>query len=350
MNGWNFYDCTWLQMSCLCASAAHVLNVRLRCGSQGNPFSQHVQPYTSLIIVFDMKNPFKQVSHYHQVAFELPFGAAEQLENSFDDIALSTSAFELDEVQNFWQCELLFDAPPDMAEITRRVALLAMMSGVKTPPMTTGIIQQQDWLALVAQNFPPLMIERFYVHGSHIKDIPPVGSIRIQVEAGAAFGSGEHGTTRTCLQALVWVAKRMQPNKVLDMGTGSGILAIAAAKLWNTDILAVDIDPIAVAVTAENVKINRETASIATGVSDGYKSKVVKEFGACELVVANILARPLIKFSAELARTLTPGGYCVLSGLLVDQEQMVFAAHRAQGLKRVMRFTHEGWCTLVLQK
>ena len=136
--------------------------------------------------------------------------------------------------------------------------------------------------------------------------------------------------------------------RILDMGTGSGILAIAAAKLWNADILAVDIDPIAVDVTRGNVRINRTQHRIACAVSDGYKSAVVKRFGECDLVIANILARPLIAFAPHLARTLKPGGYSVLSGLLAEQEHMVFAAHRAQGLHVVKRFFSEGWCTLIL--
>lgn len=138
--------------------------------------------------------------------------------------------------------------------------------------------------------------------------------------------------------------------KILDMGTGSGILAIAASKLWNADILAVDIDPIAVAVTQENVRINREHRAITSAVSDGYQSAIVKKFGACDIIIANILARPLMRFAPALARALTPGGYCVLSGLLVDQEAMVLAAHRTQGLRLVKRFRYEGWSTLVLLK
>jgi ribosomal protein L11 methyltransferase len=297
-----------------------------------------------------MHNPFAQVSQYFQVSFILPFASAEHVQDSFDGIALSASAFEVDELLDQWRCDVLFAQPPDMAEVTRRAALLAMLAGKPTPQITTSTIAQQDWLSLVARNFPPLVIERFYVHGSHVTDAPPIASIPIQVEAGAAFGSGEHGTTRCCLQALAWIAKRRAIYRILDMGTGSGILAIAAAKLWNTKILAVDIDPIAVEVTADNVRINQTQNAIRCAVSDGYKSKVVQKFGTCDLVIANILARPLVSFAPRLARTLSEDGYCVLSGLLVDQEKMVFSAHRMQGLKLVKRFTHEGWCTLVLQK
>jgi len=296
-------------------------------------------------------NPFAQVAHYFQVAFDLPQGAAEQVDHAFDDIALAASAFEVDEAADRWHCELLFNQPPDMEEVTRRVMLLATIAGVKMPAITTATIAQQDWLSLVARNFPPLVIERFFVHGSHVTEAAPISAIPIQVEAGAAFGSGEHGTTRCCLQGLAWIHRRRKHiSCILDMGTGSGILAIAAAKLWDAKILAVDIDPIAVQVTADNVRINNETQKISCAVSDGYKSSVVQRFGMCDLVIANILARPLVSFAPYLARALKDGGYCVLSGLLIEQENMVFAAHRMQGLKLVQRFTHEGWCTLVLQK
>lgn len=297
-----------------------------------------------------LTNPFAQVAHYYQVAFDLPQGTAEQVEHAFDDIALAASAFGESMADPVWRCELLFTTPPDMEEISRRVMLLATVAGVKLPAIHTATIEQQDWLSLVARNFPPLIIDRFFVHGSHVEDTPPIASIPIQVEAGAAFGSGEHGTTRCCLQALGWIHKRRKLFHILDMGTGSGILAIAAAKLWNATFLAVDIDPIAAQVTKENVAINRESTVIRAGVSDGYQSKLVKDFGICDLIIANILARPLVRFASDLANALEEGGYCVLSGLLVEQERMVLSAHRMQGLRLVKRFTHEGWCTLLLQK
>lgn len=296
-----------------------------------------------------MDNPFAQVPFYYQLSFLLPFAGAQKIEDAFDSIALSASAFEIDEEREIWKCDLLFTQPPDMEEIIRRVALLALLSGVPMPEIEHTKIEQADWLAMVARDFPPLSVGRFFIHGAHAKDEVPRGLIPIQVEAGAAFGSGEHGTTRGCIEALEWIAKRTKRRRILDMGTGSGILAIAAAKLWNADILAVDIDPIAAAVAHENARINHEFA-IRCGVSDGYKSAIVKRFGTCDLIIANILARPLIAFAPHLARQLQPGGYAVLSGLLDDQENMVFSTHRAQGLSLVGRIHHEGWCTLLLKK
>lgn len=297
-----------------------------------------------------MNNPFAQSAHYFQVAFDLPQAVVEHVEQAFDDIALSASAFEIDEASARWRCELLFAQSPDMAEITRRVALLAIMANFKTPHITCHNIAQQDWLSLVARNFPPLSIGQFFIHGSHVTELPPASSLPIQVEAGAAFGSGEHGTTRTCLEALLWLHKRRKIQKILDVGTGSGILAIAAAKLWNAKILAVDIDPVAIAVTRDNIIINKEKNSISCAVSDGYKSMEVKRFGKCDLIIANILARPLVSFAPYLARSLENGGYCILSGLLAEQKNMVLAAHLKQGIKLKKRFHCQGWCTLLLEK
>jgi ribosomal protein L11 methyltransferase len=134
------------------------------------------------------------------------------------------------------------------------------------------------------------------------------------------------------------------------MGCGSGILAIAAAKLWRTDVLAVDIDPIAVRVTETNARINREQTRVAASVSDGYSSERVKKAAPFDLIVSNILARPLIAFAPDLEAHLSDDGYAVLSGLLTSQEKQVMSAHQMQGLKLEKRFVHQEWCTLVLRR
>ena len=178
--------------------------------------------------------------------------------------------------------------------------------------------------------------------------------IPIQVDAGAAFGSGEHGTTSCCLKAIDWMANQRRFARVLDMGTGSGILAIAAAKLWKSDVLAVDIDPVSVRVTGENVAVNKVSTYVRTGVSDGYNSAQVKRGvdgkGKYDLILSNILARPLVAFAPMLEKHLAKGGVAVLSGLLTSQETMVRTAHRLQGLSLKKRFVQGEWCTLVLER
>jgi ribosomal protein L11 methyltransferase len=218
-----------------------------------------------------------------------------------------------------------------------------------TPKPQVQQVVQQDWLKQVAKSFPPMAIGRFYVHGAHVVSVPP-GSLSIQVDAGAAFGSGEHGTTHCCLEALDWLGKKRDFDHILDMGCGSGILAIAAAKLWRSEVLAVDIDPVAVEVTQKNVTINRMQAHVAAAVSDGYASERIKRAGSFELILSNILARPLVAFAPDLARHLAPNGVAVLSGLLTSQETQVRSAHAMQGLKLEKRFVSGDWCTLVMQR
>lgn len=290
-------------------------------------------------------NPFAQSAEHWQVIFTLPAAAVSTAELSFDDITLAVSAFETDEANHVWTLELLFGGKPDMEEVKRRLMLLSALHHVTLPELQLKEVAPQDWLKAVAQSFPPFAIGRFYIHGAHVKEPPPAGSIPIQIDAGAAFGSGEHGTTGTCLEALDWLAKRYDFRSVLDMGCGSGILAIASAKLWNAEVLAADIDPVAARVTKENARINR--ARLDTVVTDGYAGERLKRGAPYDLIVSNILARPLVKFAPQLKRHLRGGGVAVLSGLLASQEAQVKSAHLAQGLTFQRRFSSGDWRTLV---
>ncbi|MGH6979877.1 MAG: 50S ribosomal protein L11 methyltransferase, partial [Stellaceae bacterium] len=161
-----------------------------------------------------------------------------------------------------------------------------------------------------------------------------------------AFGTGEHATTRGCLLATDHVKR--PPRRILDMGCGTGILAIAAAKLWHRDVLATDIDPESVRVTRVNAKVNGVANAVRAEISPGYRHREIARRAPFNLVLANILARPLMDMAPDLARVLAPGGMAVLSGLLARQEAAVLAAHRAQGLYLVTRIALEGWHTLVV--
>ena len=295
-------------------------------------------------------NPFAQSPQYWKAVFTTHADAAGTAEESFNDITLAVSGFETDEANHIWTFELLFGEEPDREELQRRLIVLSMLHKVDVPKLVIEKVEQQDWLSKVAQSFPPLSIGRFYVHGSHVEEAPPHGAIAIQVDAGAAFGSGEHGTTRCCLEAFDWLSKKRGFRKILDMGCGSGILAIGAAKLWKTDVLAVDIDPVAVRVTQDNVITNREQTRITSAVSDGYSCEKIKRVGKFDLIVSNILARPLIAFAPDLAKYLADDGVAILSGLLTSQEQQVLSAHLMQGLKLEKRFIYQDWCTLVLKR
>lgn len=287
-------------------------------------------------------NPFGQSAQQWKVTFALPSLLQEEV---FDDLAMAVSCFESPEG---FTVELLCDGKPDIKEIERRLS--ALSNGAVQPEPKVEKFEQKDWLAEVARGFPPLSIGRFYLHGSHVTNVPPPGSIPIRVDAGAAFGSGEHGTTRACLEALDWLARSRSFRNILDMGCGSGVLAIAAAKLWNTEALAADIDAVAVRVAQENARVNRVQARVTAVVSDGYAHERIRRAAPFDLILSNILARPLIAFAPDLARHLAKGGVAVLSGLLGSQEAQVLKAHQMQGLALKKRFVHGDWHTLLLER
>lgn len=295
-----------------------------------------------------IRNPFAQSKQYWTVRFLLPAKAAQMAADSFSDLALSVSSFEVDEAQHIWSAELLFDGPPDSQELKRRLILLCALHQTELPKIETARLEQKDWQGQVAQSFPPIRAGRIFVHGAHSKAEVPYGVIPVQVDAGAAFGSGDHGTTRCCLLALDWLAAKRQFARVLDMGCGSGILAIAAAKLWNAEVVASDIDEVAVRVTKDNIRINQVSQHITALVSDGYANPAIRRVAPYNLIISNILARPLVQLAPKARAHLAPGGMMVLSGLLRDQERFVAQAYHQQRLYIKKRFIDGGWCTLVL--
>lgn len=297
-----------------------------------------------------MTNPFRQSERYTQLLFQLPANAAARAELYFDDIALSVATFEDQDNPAIWQVEIVFEQAPEPAEIERRLQVLAESCRTAIPDYQINTLQQADWVDNLRE-FPPLTIGRFFVHGSHITDIP-YGKWPLQVDAGAAFGSGEHATTVGCLLAWQRVMQRQPPRKlnVLDMGCGSAILGMAAAKQYPTArVLAVDIDQVSVRVANENIRINRLHSRAFAAAGNGYTSRRLLADSPYDIIFANILARPLMQFARHLKRHLAPGGVAILSGLLASQERMVLQAHRMQGMKLKERIVQNGWATLVIE-
>lgn len=207
-----------------------------------------------------------------------------------------------------------------------------------------------DWVSKVQKDFPAFVMGPFYVHGSHaIKDCPP-NRFPLLIDAAAAFGTGEHATTAGCLLALARHKKlHAHEPRVLDVGCGTAILAIGAARLWkNARITASDYDPVAVDVSRHNVRVNRIAARCELFVSEGYKDTRLRRGQKFPLIVANILAKPLMKMARDAAAQLAPGGTLILSGLLRSQEAMVLNAHRMQGLYLKHRIRRGQWSVLVL--
>jgi ribosomal protein L11 methyltransferase len=273
--------------------------------------------------------------------------------------AAAADAFgELDAVSTFedqrdgtWGVEGLSADAPDRPAIAARLALAWRDLIGRAPALHWERLPPTDWLRTNQASFPPLAIARYFIRGSHHHGKVPAGRIGLLIDAATAFGTGEHATTRGCLVALDAAASvaRIGP-RVLDMGTGTGVLAIAAAKTGHRRVVARDIDPEAVRVACHNATCNGVAGLIAVRRSAGYRDRLVTHSAPYDVVTANILARPLALMARDLGRVLAPGGIAILSGLLPWQEQQVLAAHRLQRLRLCRRIVIDGWSTLVLAR
>jgi len=212
-------------------------------------------------------------------------------------------------------------------------------------------LPDEDWVSLSQQGLPPVPAGRFFVYGSHDADkIPTDAAFPIEINAGLAFGTGHHGTTRGCL--LIFdnlLTQGFAPARILDLGCGAGILAIAAAKALGTSILATDIDPDAKMVTEQNAQLNDVAPLIKAYVADGFDAPVLKD-QRFDLIFANILAGPLTGLAPDIASALAPSGYVILSGILDDQADWVAEAFTAQGLNVTAQDSLKGWTSLLAQK
>lgn len=296
-------------------------------------------------------NPFAQADSYTQINFETARSGAEQAEIFFGDAALSIAAFEVDEAAEKWRVSVIVEGREDAEDINRRLHLLAEFFHVDVPAYEAAPVTPDAWQHNFHQ-FPPISIGRMFVHGSHITELPKAGKLPICVDAGLAFGSGEHATTEGCL-ALLQDAMKIVPARtrlhMLDMGCGSGILAMSAARLKPaSSILAVEIDRVSARVAAENVKTNRLRRQLRVLAADGYRSRQVQRAQPFDVVMANILARPLMQMAKPLKKVLKNDGIAILSGLLQSQERMVIAAHQMQGFRVKRIWRKSGWSAIML--
>jgi ribosomal protein L11 methyltransferase len=254
-----------------------------------------------------------------------------------------------DEAAGTWTVEGVKEAGAGDAELAAALAVAALMSGVAATPARHPTAAG-GWLERTLSNFPEQAVgRRFAVRGTHIHAQPLAGRITLVLDASVAFGSGEHGSTRGCLRALERIAWR-RPRRILDLGTGSGILALAASRLTHRPVLASDVDPWSVRTAAANARLNRLNRAVRVVRADGWSSPAVTAGGPYDLVFANILARPLVRMARALAAHLAPGGTAVLAGLLARQARWVLGAHRRHGLVLERRLAEGEWCTLVLRR
>jgi ribosomal protein L11 methyltransferase len=255
-----------------------------------------------------------------------------------------------------WSVEITFAEHPEEGAIRDLVAA----GGGDPAALEFSAIAERDWVAASLAGLKPVRAGRFLIHGAHHRGQFPANLIGIEIEAALAFGTGHHGTTRGCLLALDVLLKqrRRMPNsrlsrmrgnkKVLDVGTGTGVLAIAAAKMLHSAVVTTDIDPVAVHIANANARHNGAGTFITNRVADGRRS--LPWSGPFDLILANILLGPLMRMAPQLARRLAPGGAIVLSGLLPSHANAAIAAYRAQGLALVRRSILENWVTLVMRR
>ena len=241
------------------------------------------------------------------------------------------------------------DAYAETREDAEASAALILEAAPELNPVIEAL-EDRDWVTLSLEGLPPVRAGRFIVAGSHAMTKTAPGKTDILIEAGPAFGTGHHGTTLGCLLGYEHVLKSGVPSKVLDVGTGSGVLAIAAIKTGSKRAIGTEIDAQSVAVANENAAKNNVGNRFKTYQTRGATNRIIQSAAPFDLIFANILARPLTRLAPKLTPLLAPGGHIILSGLLTHQEPLVRAAYKGRGLNVVKRLRRDGWSTLVLQR
>lgn len=249
-----------------------------------------------------------------------------------------------------WEVGVHFERHPEPQEVAALSACAGGILGLTAPAFAIHELPETDWVKHSLAGLKPIRVGRFFVHGRHDRVRRRPNDIAIEIEAGEAFGTGHHGSTAGCLAAIDALAKRRVVRNALDLGTGSAILAIAIARLLHAPVLASDIDPVATRIAATNARLNGVGGKIAVVTAAGLAKCEFREHGPFDLIVANILAGPLVRLAASIRRQLGPGGTVILSGLLPEQRARILAAYRGQGLRLVRDFPRDGWLTLVFER
>jgi ribosomal protein L11 methyltransferase len=267
------------------------------------------------------------------------------LTESFFEGQAAIAAFEGPDGR--WEVTVHFAEAPDQASIRELVGLAAGDDVARGIIFDT--IEAKDWVKTTLEGLVPVRAGRFIVHGSHDRAKVAPNQLGIEIEAALAFGTGHHGTTRGCLLLLDHVLRAYRPRRVLDLGTGTGVLAIAAAKALQGKVLASDIDPLSVLAARENARLNGAGNWVQTIQASGFSAPEFADRGPFDLVLANILANPLKQMATPMARHLARSAVVILSGLLPPQANGVIAAYRARGLVLLKHLQIEGWSSLLMR-
>jgi ribosomal protein L11 methyltransferase len=266
----------------------------------------------------------------------------------FEDRGYAIATMEIDEKRDLWEASVYLQEEEE-ADIRAEFAGL-LAPGFAKLSIEKEVLPEIDWIAKSLEGLKPVRAGRFIVHGSHDRDKVLPGDLPIEIDAGQAFGTGHHGTTAGCLEMIDSVIRARRVTNALDLGTGSGVLAIAVRRLKRVPVLATDIDPVAVDVAKENCRLNEIRSGIDLLTAPGFHSRAFVDHGPFDLIIANILARPLIKMAPQLVGHLAPGGSVILSGILASQRWKVLSAYNGAGLRHVRTIWRNGWVTIHLDR
>ncbi len=286
----------------------------------------------------------------NHVAFTTLTGdeAAKSLASALEELDPApegVGTFEVDEASQFWELSVYFTSAPDGVALD----LLAAAYGAR--PFVVSRMDDRDWVAQVRRELTPVEADRFFIYGAHDVDKVPGNAYGLLIEAAMAFGTGHHDTTRGCLLAMSRLAKRgFAPRNVVDVGAGTGVLAMGAAKLWRKKALATDIDPIAARTARENAVANGLHPWIFTGAAVGFDHPQARRRRPFDLALANILANPLKRLAPDMRAHIAPGGRAILSGILNRQADGVEAVYKRHGFRRDFKLVLGDWTTLTLRR
>ncbi|MEO1329429.1 MAG: 50S ribosomal protein L11 methyltransferase [Pseudomonadota bacterium] len=273
-------------------------------------------------------------------------GAAEALAEAVEALEpTGVGCFEIEDGSGLWEVNAYFlEAPDEIA-----LDLLAAANGARA--FRVSRVEDRDWVAQVQRELSPVRAGRVTVHGAHDRHRVPENRIGVEIEAAMAFGTGHHATTEGCLLALERLVRRgFRPRRVADIGCGTGVLAIAAARLLKAPVAATDLDAVAAATARVNSARNGGRPRVRVREAGGFRHPDLRRPGAVDLALMNILARPLRRLAPDAARAVAPGGRVILSGLLLRQVQEVEASYRAAGFAPEHRLRLRGWATLTLRR
>ena len=270
------------------------------------------------------------------------------LERDYQEDGAVVSLVEISEKDWVFAIEAYFEGE-DAAGI-REMLLDGMGTDMFRAPLDVEVLEEKDWIAEGLQHLTPVSAGRFVVHGSHDRAHVGAGRTAIEIDAGRAFGTGHHGTTAGCLEMIDKVLRRRPVGNALDLGTGSGVLAIALAKMLRRPVTASDIDPVSIEVASENARLNAVAPLVRFHAAAGVETPGIRRDAPYDLIVANILAEPLMRLAPSISKVLAPGGTLILSGLLPNQRERVVAAYRGQNLRLEEARIVSGWAVLRMHR